>query len=75
MSGYFMIYVLDMVKGCLVEGIKIVFYSVLGNFYCKIVEIVMNEDGCIDVLILLIEKFKIGIYELIFFCGDYLCVM
>lgn len=72
--GFLIIYVLDIVCGVFVVGLKIVLYCLFGDLCSKVVEIVINLDGCIDSLILLVDIFEIGIYELIFYVGEYLWV-
>jgi 5-hydroxyisourate hydrolase len=71
-EGYLTTHVLDTARGCPAEGIKIALYRVSGNSHKKIAETVTNADGRTDSPILPKEKFKAGIYELIFFAGDYL---
>lgn len=72
MSGYLTTHVLDTARGCPAEGIQIALYRVSGNSHRKIGEVVTNSDGRSDTPILAESGFKIGTYELIFFCGDYL---
>jgi len=72
MAGWLSTHVLDTARGCPAEGIKIALYRVSGNSHRKIAETVTNSDGRTDDPILPEEKFKTGIYELIFFAGDYL---
>lgn len=72
MSGYLTTHVLDTAKGCPAEGIKITLYRVSGNSHRRIAETITNDDGRTDSPILPAEKFKTGIYELIFYAGEYL---
>lgn len=72
MSGYLTTHILDTARGVPAEGIKIALYRVNGNSHKKIAETVTNADGRTDSPILPVEAFKIGQYELVFFCGEYL---
>ena len=72
MAGYLTTHVLDTARGQPAEGIRIMLYRVSGNSHRKIAETVTNADGRTDGPILPQEKFKTGIYELVFCAGDYL---
>ena len=72
MAGYLTTHVLDTARGCPAEGLKIALYRVSGNSHRKLVEMETNADGRTDSPILPEKTFKTGIYELIFFAGDYL---
>lgn len=72
MPGFLTTHVLDTARGCPAEGIKITLSRVSGNSHRKILETVTNSDGRTDAPILPEGTFKTGIYELIFFAGDYL---
>lgn len=72
MAGYLTTHVLDTALGRPAGGLKIVLYSVSGNTHRKLVEMTTNADGRTDSPILPEGKFKPGIYELVFFAGDYL---
>ncbi|KNG93870.1 hydroxyisourate hydrolase [Pseudaestuariivita atlantica] len=71
-DGFLTTHVLDTARGVPAAGIKIALYRVSGNSHRKIAETVTNADGRTDTPILPADKFKTGIYELIFFAGDYL---
>ncbi|MHA3915213.1 hydroxyisourate hydrolase [Halovulum sp. GXIMD14793] len=71
-TGYLTTHVLDTARGLPAEGIGIALYRVSGNSHKKIAEAVTNADGRTDSPILPADKFKTGVYELIFFAGDYL---
>ncbi len=71
-AGYLTTHVLDTARGCPAEGLKIALYRVSGNSHRKLVEMETNADGRTDSPILPEKTFKTGIYELIFFAGDYL---
>lgn len=72
MSGYLTTHVLDTARGCPAEGIRIVLYRLSGDTREKLAETVTNDDGRTDAPILPVERFATGIYELVFFAGDYL---
>ena len=72
MSGYLTTHVLDTARGCPAEGIKIALYRVSGNSHRIIAETVTNADGRTDTPILPESAFEPGIYELVFFTGDYI---
>ncbi|WP_323038690.1 hydroxyisourate hydrolase [Gemmobacter sp.] len=72
MAGWLTTHVLDTARGCPAAGLKIALYRVSGNSHRKLVEMVTNADGRTDAPILPADKFQTGIYELVFFAGDYL---
>lgn len=72
MPGFLTTHVLDTAQGKPGAGIAIALYRVSGNSHRKIAEAVTNDDGRTDAPILPEAKFKPGVYELIFFAGDYL---
>ncbi|MGB7432835.1 MAG: hydroxyisourate hydrolase [Ahrensia sp.] len=72
MSGYLTTHVLDTARGTPAEGIRIVLYRISGDSRSKVAETVTNHDGRTDAPILPVDQFKTGIYELVFFAGDYL---
>lgn len=71
-EGYLTTHVLDTARGMPAAGMKVVLYRVSGNSHKKIAEAVTNADGRTDGPILPKGKFAAGVYELIFFAGDYL---
>ena len=71
-EGFLTTHVLDTGRGCPAEGVKIMLYKVSGNSHRKIAETVTNADGRTDSPILPKGKFVPGVYELVFFAGDYL---
>lgn len=71
-TGFLTTHVLDTALGLPAAGIEIALYRVSGNSHKKIATAVTNADGRTDVPILPATKFKAGIYELVFFAGDYL---
>jgi len=72
MSGYLTTHVLDTSRGRPAAGMKIALYRVSGMSHRKIAETETNADGRTDSPILPAGDLKTGIYELIFFVGDYL---
>ena len=71
-EGFLTTHVLDTAQGKPAAGIKIALYRVSGNSHRKIAESVTNADGRTDAPILPSEEFRTGIYEMIFFAGEYL---
>jgi 5-hydroxyisourate hydrolase len=71
-DGYLTTHVLDTARGCPAARMRIALYKVSGNSHEKIVEMVTNADGRTDSPILPKGAFSTGIYELVFFTGDYL---
>lgn len=71
-EGYLTTHVLDTARGCPAEGIRILLFRVSGNSHRIIAEAVTNADGRTDAPILGKDKFKAGMYELIFEAGPYL---
>lgn len=65
-------HVLDTATGKPAQGLKIALYKVSGNSHSKIKDVVTNDDGRVDSPLLEGAAFKTGIYELVFFAGDYL---
>lgn len=72
MSGRLTTHVLDAARGCPAAGVKIALYRLSGNSHRRITETVTNADGRTDAPLLTGEALKAGIYELVFFAGDYL---
>ena len=72
MAGYLTTHVLDTARGCPAAGLKIELYKIANNSLEFLSEAVTNEDGRTDKQILSSIDFKIGEYELLFYCGDYI---
>lgn len=72
MSGWLTTHVLDTARGCPAQGLKIALYRLSGDSRHKITELETNADGRTDAHILPAGAFQTGIYELVFFAGDYL---
>ena len=72
MAGFLTTHVLDTARGCPAEGLRIVLFRLTGDGPEALAETVTNADGRTDGPILPAEAFAAGVYELIFFAGDYL---
>ncbi|MEL7462607.1 MAG: hydroxyisourate hydrolase [Pseudomonadota bacterium] len=72
MAGYLTTHVLDTARGTPADGLRIALYRVAGQGRVKIAEAVTNADGRTDAPILPEGSFATGVYELVFFAGDYL---
>lgn len=71
-KGKLTTHVLDTASGKPASGVTIALYRVSGNSHKKIAEAVTNDDGRTDAPILPEGEFGVGVYELVFFTGDYL---
>ena len=71
-GGRLTTHVLDTASGRPAAGLRISLYKVSGNSHRKVKDVVTNADGRCDAPLLEGSDFKPGIYELIFYAGDYL---
>ena len=71
-SGRLTTHVLDTARGKPAAGVRIALYRVSGMKHSKIAETVTNADGRTEAPMLSGSAFKAGVYELVFFAGDYL---
>lgn len=71
-GGRLSTHVLDTSRGKPAAGVKIALYRVTGNSHKKINEVVTNHDGRTDEPMLIGDALTAGVYELVFFAGDYL---
>ena len=71
-EGYLTTHVLDTARGVPAAGLRIALFSVSDNARRKITEMVTNADGRTDAPILPKAAFAPGVYELVFYAGDYL---
>jgi 5-hydroxyisourate hydrolase len=71
-GGRLSTHVLDTSRGKPAAGVKIALYRVSGNSHKKIKEVVTNQDGRTDAPMLIGDELVAGVYELVFFAGDYL---
>jgi 5-hydroxyisourate hydrolase len=65
-------HVLDTATGNPASGLRIDLYRVSGNSHKKIGSYETNGDGRVDAPLLSGETFKHGVYELVFYAGEYL---
>ncbi|MCO5064896.1 MAG: hydroxyisourate hydrolase [Rhizobiaceae bacterium] len=72
MTGTLTTHVLDTARGLPAAGLKISLYRVSGNSHSKIKDVTTNADGRCDAPLLAGAEFATGVYELIFYAGDYL---
>ena len=71
-TGYLTTHVLDTARGCPAAGVRIALYRLSGSGRSRIAEAATNADGRTDAPILPAGHCAPGIYELVFFAGDYL---
>lgn len=71
-SGRLTTHVLDTARGKPAAGVRIALYRVAGMNHSKITEVVTNADGRTVGPVLAGAAFRTGVYELVFFAGDYL---
>ncbi|WP_116598130.1 hydroxyisourate hydrolase [Primorskyibacter marinus] len=72
MSGYLTTHVLDTARGCPAEGMKIDLFRLVGPDREFLKTVVTNDDGRTDAQILPSAEFETGVYELVFYAGEYL---
>ena len=72
MSGYLTTHVLDTARGCPADGLEITLYRLEVDARVPITTLVTNADGRTDTPILPKERFRTGMYELVFHAGPYL---
>lgn len=72
MSGKLTTHVLDTSNGCPAAQMTIELWLLSSNNNRKLLKtICTNSDGRTDAPLLIADEFQIGIYELVFFVGDY----
>jgi 5-hydroxyisourate hydrolase len=72
-EGFLTTHVLDTARGCPAAGLRIELWRLDGvEGRRRIAEAVTNADGRTDGPILPRERFATGVFELVFFAGDYL---
>lgn len=71
-GGRLTTHVLDTASGKPAAGLKIELFRLSGMSHRKIKTVVTNDDGRCDAPLLQGAEFKAGIYELVFYAGDYL---
>lgn len=72
MAGYLTTHVLDTALGRPAADLKIELFRIDGDTRSHLRTLATNSDGRTDEQILPEADFAIGIYELVFHCGDYL---
>jgi len=72
MPGYLTTHVLDTAKGCPADGLRIELWRIVGQERSCLRTLVTNHDGRTDEQILPEGGFETGVYELIFYAGEYL---
>ncbi|MDP1669859.1 hydroxyisourate hydrolase [Phaeovulum sp.] len=72
MTGYLTTHVLDTARGCPAVGLRIALYRLTGETRSLLAEAVTNADGRTDAPILPADRFRPGVYELVFHAGAYL---
>ena len=72
MSGYLTTHVLDTARGLPAAGMKIELYRLDGQDRVLMKTVTTNDDGRTDAQILPTEEFATGVYELVFYAGEYL---
>lgn len=65
-------HILDTARGTPAAGVKIALYRLSGQSHRKVKEMVTNADGRTEAPLLEGAALTAGIYELVFFAGDYL---
>ena len=71
-QGFLTTHVLDTARGVPAEGLKIELFRLKGETRALLHRLVTNADGRTDRQILPADEFATGIYELVFYAGDYL---
>jgi 5-hydroxyisourate hydrolase len=64
-------HVLDISKGCPAVGMQIELYSLAGDKRVLLKTTRTNAEGRTDQPLLSAEEMRPGVYELVYFCGDY----
>ncbi|MDA8747537.1 hydroxyisourate hydrolase [Litoreibacter sp.] len=72
MAGYLTTHVLDTALGSPAAGLEIELFRIDGTDRMSLRKTVTNSDGRTDAHILPADEFETGVYELVFYCGDYL---
>jgi len=70
--GYLTTHVLDTARGTPAPGLRIDLFGLEGDARTRMNTVTTNDDGRADSPILPAETFVTGVYELVFYAGDYL---
>ncbi|WP_311198776.1 hydroxyisourate hydrolase [Paenibacillus hexagrammi] len=71
MSGALTTHVLDISRGMPAVGVKIELYGLTDGTSRLLNTVMSNEDGRVGGAVLPSEEFASGVYELLFYVGDY----
>ena len=71
MSGKLTTHVLDTAHGCPAQGLQIELWSLAGGKSKLLKTVLTNADGRTDQPLLTADELQAGLYELVFFVGDY----
>jgi len=70
-AGYLTTHVLDTARGCPAAGMRISLFRLAAGRRRLLAKAVTNADGRTDAPILPPDRFRPGVYELVFHTGDY----
>ena len=70
-NGYLTTHVLDIFNGTPGKGIKGSIFIIENENKIKLKDFELNSDGMLESAILDKNDFRIGKYELVFYCGEY----
>ena len=71
-EGYVTTHVLDAGRGCPAAGMRIELWRIDGSGRRLVREVVTNADGRTDGPVIPKGELEVGVWELVFFAGDYL---
>ena len=71
-EGYVTTHVLDAGRGCPAAGMRIELWRIDGTGRRLVREVVTNADGRTDGPVIPKGELEVGVWELVFFAGDYL---
>ena len=71
-EGYVTTHVLDAGRGCPAAGMRIELWRIDGTGRRLVREVVTNADGRTDGAVIPKGELEVGVWELVFFAGDYL---
>ena len=72
MQGYLTTHILDTARGAPAEGVRISLFRIEVDARVHLGDAVTNADGRTDTPVLSKERFRQGVYELVFHTGPYL---
>ena len=70
-EGFLTTHILDTAKGCPAKDVRIEIFRLEGQVRNRLGEVFTNHDGRTDIPIIPKGALEAGIYELVFFIGDY----